>query len=597
MSQASVAAGTVIGRFLERADERGSQPFWYHQAGGRWLPISWTAARSEVIGLAAGLASLGIAPGERVGLVGANRPDWVIADYALQHIGAVVVPLYTTSPPDQIAQILSRTQARVCLADGDELLGRIREASVPGLQTVVALHLDEEEHGQLLGRGALIRRGKAWLRDNPEGLSDRLAALDPGKVATVIFTSGTGGDPKGAALSHRNLLWAADGAARAVGVRSREITLSYLPLAHAFERVVTTVVPLVATTQRWTCWFVDEIAKLPGALRSVRPTLFVAVPLVWARMQGRIQAEMRTAGFARRSLARLVLAAGESAVRHRDDDRAVPPPTRLGAGTAHLLGRRILKKVGLGRCWFAVSGAAPLQPETQQFFQALSLPLHQGWGLTETAALCTVQRPNDLEVGVVGAPLDGVEIRLGIEGEVLVRGPNVFVGYEAEPERTAEVFDQDGFFHTGDVGRLAEGGRLEIIDRLKDVIITAGGRKVAPRAIEERLRVESLIAGAMVFGEGRPYLTALISLDGQVAAGLVGSNPIEETGLWEHPKVHQRVARALATVNRSLSEPEQVHGFAILPFGFPDEALTPTLKLKRRVVEETFADVIEQLYA
>jgi long-chain acyl-CoA synthetase len=210
--------------------------------------------------------------------------------------------------------------------------------------------------------------------------------------------------------------------------------------------------------------------------------------------------------------------------------------------------------------------------------------------------LCTVQGADDLEVGVVGKPLDGVEVRLGLDGEVLVRGPNVFVGYEAEPERTAEVFDHDGFFRTGDVGRLADGGRLEIVDRLKDLIITSGGRKVAPRPIEDRLRADPLIDGAMVLGEGRPYVTALISLDGQTAAAAV-RNTDQGKGLWEHPKVHQRVERAIAAVNRSLAESEQIHGFAILPFGFPDEALTPTLKLKRRVVEEQFANIIEELYA
>ncbi len=535
---------------------------------------------------------MGIAHGERVGLMGPNLPEWVIADYAIQHLGGVVVPIYATSPPDQIAHILTRTRARVCIAYGDELLGKVREASVPGLQTVIALHWGEEEHGQVLGYGAICKRGDAWLDENPQGLTHRLANVDPGQIATIIFTSGTGGDPKGAVLSHRNLIWAADASARAVEVRPREITLSYLPLAHAFERVVTTVIPLVAATQRWTCWFVEQLEGLPAALRSVRPTILVAVPVVWTRMQDRIQAEMQTLGVARRSLNRLALAAGESAVRHRDDGRALPPLTRLGARSAKFVGRRVLKRMGLGRCWYAVSGAAPLPPPTQRFFQALGLPLHQGWGLTETAALCTVQRPDDLEVGLVGEPLDGVEVRLGIDGEVLVRGPNVFAGYEAEPA----PIDEDGFFHTGDVGRLAEGGRLEIIDRLKDVIITAGGRKVAPRPIEEKLGADPLISGAMVLGEGRPYLTALISIDGREAARLVGGQRHDEEGLWEHQKVHQRVARTVTALNRSLPDPEQVHQFAILPFGFPDEALTPTLKLKRRVVEDTFAGVIEGLY-
>ncbi len=597
MAEGEPDPGTVIGSFLDRAAQRGSQPLWYHQIDSRWLPISWESARSEVIRLAAGLASIGIAPGERVGLIGPNRPEWVIADYAIQHVGGVVVPIYATSPPDQIAHILTKTEARVCIAYGDEPLGRIREADVPGLETVVVLHWGDEEQDQFLGLDALHRRGEAWVNENPEGLADRLAGIDSEQIATIIFTSGTGGEPKGAVLSHRNLIWAANSSARAVGARAKEKTLSFLPLAHAFERVVTTVLPLVPATQRWTCWFVEELEDLPAALRSVRPTVFVAVPVVWVRMQDRIQTEMQSLWVGRRLLARMALSAGERSARHREQGWAVLPSTRLAGSTARILGRRVLKKVGLRRCWLAVSGAAPLPGPTQSFFQALGLPLQQGWGLTETAALCTVQRSNDFEVGVVGAPLEGVELQLGEDGEVLVRGPNVFIGYQAEPVLNAAVFDEDGFFHTGDVGHLTEDGRLVIIDRLNDVIITAGGRSIAPGPIESKFTSDPLISGMMVLGEGRAYLAALISLDSREASNLVGEERDDEQGLWEHPKVHRHVERAVAVVNRSLSDAEQIRRFAILPFGFPDEALTPSMKLKRRVVESTFSELIESLYA
>ncbi len=597
MAEGEPDPGTVIGSFLDRAAQRGSQPLWYHQIDSRWLPISWESARSEVVRLAAGLASIGIAPGERVGLIGPNRPEWVIADYAIQHVGGVVVPIYATSPPDQIAHILTTTEARVCIAYGDEPLGKIREADVPGLQTVVVLHWGDEEHGRFLGSNALRRRGEVWVNENPEGLADRLAGIDPEHIATVIFTSGTGDEPKGAVLSHRNLIWTADSTARAVGARAKEKTLSFLPLSHAFERVVTTVLPLVPATQRWTCWFVEELEDLPAALRSVRPTVFIAVPVVWVRMQDRIQTEMQSLWVGRRLLAQMALSAGEMSARHREQGWAVLPSTRMAGSSARVLGRRVLKKVGLGRCWYAVSGAAALPGITQGFFQALGLPLQQGWGLTETAALCTVQRRNDFELGVVGEPLEGVELRLGEDEEVLVRGPNVFTGYEAEPALSAAVFDEEGFFHTGDVGHLTEDGRLVIIDRLNDVIITAGGRSIAPRPIESKLTSDPLISGVMVLGEGRAYLAALISLDSREASNLVGEERADEQGLWEHPKVHQHVERAVAVVNRSLSDPEQIHRFAILPFGFPDEALTPSMKLKRRVVESTFSELIESLYA
>jgi long-chain acyl-CoA synthetase len=568
MTTAEVVPESVVGAFLDRARLRSGNPFWYHQISGRWTPITWAEAKTEVETFAAGFGAIGINTGERVGLIGANSPRWVIADYALQHLGAVPVPLYPTSAADQIEFILSKTGARVCVIDSDELLGRLREASLPNLQITVCLHRDEIEGEGLIGRRALLEKGQEWSQDWPDVLAARLAAIGLDDVATVIFTSGTDGDPKGAVLTHRNLMWSAQAAAEAVAVKDREITLSYLPLAHSFERVVTTVVPLVARSDRWTCWFVDDIQKLPAALRSVRPTIFVAVPLVWTRMQARILAESSRSWLVR----------------------------RLGSTVARFIGGRILRRLGLRRCWYAVSGAAPLPTETQSFFQSLGLPLHQGWGLTETAALCTVQTPDDLEVGVVGAPLRGVDVRLGIDGEVLVRGPNVFSGYEGEPELTASAIDADGFLHTGDIGRLVGDNRLAITDRLRDVIVTTGGRKVAPGAIEAKLTNDRIIAGAMVVGEGRSHLNVLISLDGAEASHVAGAAEAPG-GLWEHPKVHNRVARTVAAVNRSLPDAEQLHRFAILPFGFPDEVMTPSFKLKRRLVEDTFRETIEALYA
>lgn len=596
MSEGDSDSGTVVGRFLDRSAKRGSQPLWYRRLEHRWVPVSWNQARDEVVRLAAGLASLGIAPGERVGLMGPNLPDWVIGDYAIQHVGGVVVPLYANSPPEQIDHVLAKTKARVCLVYGDEALGSVRESELAGVDTVVVLHWSDQEQGIFVGRDNLLGRGENWAKKNPRGLTDRLAAVLPDAAVTVILTSGTGDEPKGVVLSHRNLLWAAEASVRAVGAGAREKTLSFLPLAHAFERVVTTVVPLAPTSKHWTVWFVEDMKDLPAALRTVRPTLFVAVPVVWQRMQTRIQTEMARMWIGRRILARVTLALGGVSAKHRQQGWTVLPKTRLAGASARILGRRVLNKVGLGRCWFAVSGAAPLPATTQFFFQALGLPLQQGWGLTETAALCTIQEHDDLELGVVGRPLEGVELRLGNENEVLVRGPNLFLGYEGEQELAAPLLDTNGFMHTGDIGRLTEDGRLMIIDRLNDVIITSGGRSVAPQEIEANLASDPLIDGTMVFGDGRDYIVALLSLNGREAANLAGADRRDDEGLWEHPRVRQHVERTVAAVNRTLHEGAQVRRFAILPFGFPDEALTPSMKLKRRVVEAVFEDLIESLY-
>ncbi len=588
MGQSRSRAETVIGRFLDRAEERGPQSVWYYQKSGRWQPMSWSSARAQVSRLAAGLAALGVEHGTRIGVVGANCPEWVISDYAIQHLGGVTVPLYPNSPVDQMASILQQTGTRICLVGNDELVEKLQDLEVP-LTHLITWHRPDE--GPVLGWESVMALGEAWEQQHPGGLEDRLAEVRAESPATVIFTSGTGGNPKGAVLTHQNLVWTAAAATQVVGTRSREVTLSYLPLAHAFERVVTTVIPLVAPGQRWTCWFVDDITRLPGALRGVRPTIFVAVPLVWERIQSRVEREIRNARRPQRWIAQLGLRAGQMAATPM-----APGVGKVGAATSKLVGGRTLKKLGLGRCWYAVSGAAPLAPDTQRFFQSLGLSLHQGWGLTETTALCTVQSPEQLDPGLVGRPLPGVEIKIGPDEEVLARGPNVFVGYEGLPDGDRPPFDQEGYFRTGDIGVVEEDGQLRIVDRIKDVIITSGGRKVSPRLLEEQLRSDPLVAGAVVLGEGRPYLVALIALDGPEAAKVAGSRE-DDTRLWEDPQVLELVGQVVERVNRGLAVPEQIHRYAVVPFGFPDEALTPTLKLKRRVVEAAFASTIEGLYA
>jgi long-chain acyl-CoA synthetase len=551
--------GTLVGAFRARAAERADRPLWFFQEGGRWEPTTWGSAREQVDTIAGALASLGVEPGQPVGLLGRNLPQWVAADYAIQQLGAVVVPLYANASVEQIGEVLGRSQAGLCLVESDEQGERVRQAGIAGL-TVAGLRSD-----------ALMEAGTSWLVSHHGDLERRAGTVQPDQLHSIIYTSGTTGEPKGVELSHHNLVWTTRQAARVIAFRPREVLLSYLPLGHVIERLTTTALPLIAPTATWHCWFVPELAGLPAALKRARPTIFAAVPSVFHKLQARVEAELRAAGGLRRIVARL---------------------------PGSLASRRILAKVGLDRCWYAISGAAPLAADTQRFFHRLGLPLHQGWGLTESTALSTLQAPDDLEAGVVGPPLPGVQLRLAADGEVLVRGPNVFRGYHLDAVGTAAVLDREGWLRTGDIGKLVEGGRLQIVDRKKNLIVTSGGRKIAPGQIEGRLTSEPLIEGAIVIGDRRPYLVALIAINAQIAAVVAARDPVAgEVGLWEHPAVREAVAGIVDRVNRALSEPESIRRWAVLPFGFPNEAMTPTLKLKRKVVEETFRRQIEALYA
>jgi long-chain acyl-CoA synthetase len=344
------------------------------------------------------------------------------------------------------------------------------------------------------------------------------------------------------------------------------------------------VVPFSEGGPQGTIYFVPSMERLPEALAAARPTIMASVPRVWEKVRARVMAAVEEDPRRAKSVRR-ALAAGMEAARRRDVGDPVPPRMRFGAWVArNVVGRKVRRELGLDRVHWAVCGAAPISLEVQYFVQALGIPLHQGWGMTETTSSGLVQTADDLEAGVVGVPLQDVEIRLDDDGEILIRGDNVFAGYYREPEATAAVLGDDGWFRTGDIGAWTEDGRLRIVDRKKDLIITAAGKNIGPQEIEKRLKADPLIGEAMIVGDRRPYLVALLSLDHDEVGGREGA------GIEDH------VAALIDEVNRAFSRPEQIKRWYIAPDGFPPEALTPTLKLKRRVVLAAFADQIEGMY-
>ena len=577
---------TIVARLVARASANPDAVAFMRpppRPGGAWAPVPWGEALDAVREIGAGLAGLGIEPGDRVALIGKNSPEWLAVDFAVQHIGAITVPLYTTFAPEQLAYVVNHAECRAYVFDDADQWERVRAIDVPTVEHFVAMEIEAGEGFTTVDD--LRATGRAKLGEDPGLLEDRLAGIGPDDPFSIIYTSGTTGPPKGAVLTHRNALWTADRVGEAVPFKGAEASVCYLPLSHVYERLSTTVVPFAENGPRdGVVYFVPTMERLPEALVAARPTIMASVPRVWEKVRARVMAQVEADRRRAKSVSR-ALAAGMEAARRRDAGQPVPLRMRLGAWTArNVVGRKVRSALGLDRVRWAVCGAAPISPDVQYFVQALGIPLHQGWGMTETTSAGVLQTDGDLEAGVVGVPLDDVEIRLDEDGEILIRGGNVFAGYYREPEATAAVLGADGWFRTGDIGAWTGDGRLRIVDRKKDLIITAAGKNIGPQEIEKRLKAHPLVAEAMVVGDGRPYLVALLSLDP------------DETGRLSEEAIREQVGRLVEEVNRAFSRPEQVKRWFVAPGGFPPEALTPTLKLKRRVVLEAFAVDIERLY-
>ena len=592
---------TIITRFQDRATLHENDALWHKFADGAWQTTTWSQARSWVEEIAAGLLALGIETGDRVGLVGVNDPSWVATDYGIQHCGAVGVPLYNTLSTEQTGYVLGHASARALFVDNQDQLDKALASNIPNVSKIIAHHLGDVDRGRVLGTDRLREMGRQWAADNIGALSDRMNSVSADDIFSIIYTSGTTGPPKGTVLTQANIIWTLDSALERLGLKNPvEHVVSYLPLSHIFERLTTSAAGLSAANNRFEYYFVPELPMLPDALKHARPTFFVGVPRVWEKFEARIKAEVAETPKARQRLFEWATNAGVESIRARDEGGRAGIGTSLGARVAaKLVGKKVFGELGLDRCHYAVSGAAPLAPDVQRFFQGMGLPLHQGWGMTETTAACTVQAPEDLHVGSVGQPLGGVELKLEDDGEIRVQGPNIFRGYYDEPDKTQEALSKDGWLATGDIGVLTPSGAVRIVDRKKDIIITAGGKNIAPQEIESRLKADGLIAEAIVIGDQKPFLVSLVSLDADEVRAFLhheGVEPESDAELYKHPKVLDHIDKVVEAVNAQFSRAESLRKWTIIDGGFPAEALTPTLKLKRNVVNGLFSDEIEALY-
>ena len=600
--------GQTLCTVLERnARVHGDLPALAWKRDGAWQQLNWRQYRERVAEVAMGLDSLGVGRGDFVAIMSRNRPEHLIADLAAVHLGATPVSLYNTLAPEQIAYIAEHCQAKVAVVEGREFMERWEKVKteLPSLRHVVLL----EDAGDFSGYPwvsaweGLVAGGRQALAGGPDRFDAGWRRAEPTDLATVLYTSGTTGPPKGVMTSHYNAMWTAAAVDRWADdpewvAGSKYV--SYLPLAHSLERLSGHYAGLWKPSCVYFCADLNSIIQV---LPEVRPFSFVAVPRLWEKAQSGIMAALAAEpNQRRRKLALGAIEAGREVVRLRQAGKPVPLGLRLRhAVFDRLVYAKVRERLGLDQCHVAFSGAAPLANDVMEFFLALGVPLREGYGLTESTAPATLNLRHRLKIGTVGPPLPGVEVRVASDGELLVRGGNIAAGYYKDPEQTAVTFDEEGWLHTGDIAQLDDEGWVRIVDRKKELIITAGGENISPANLENLLKAHPLIAQACVVGDRKPYPAALIVLDAEVAPGWAAQHGVPFDSL-ERFAADQRVVTEVQGVvdaaNRQVARAEQLKRFVILPseWGVESDELTPTLKLKRRVIHHKYAKDIERLY-
>jgi long-chain acyl-CoA synthetase len=583
----------TLADLLPRAAELyGQAPAIRFNQDGEWVSRSFEQVRDTGRSLALGLLELGIGKGDKVALLANTRPEWTYCDFAALSLGAVVVPIYQTNSPEECQYVLENSDAKLVVVEDGEQLEKIRtvRASLPLLEQVVLIDGEGEDAVSLDG---LAARGAA--RDAAEW-EQCWRAVVPQDVCTLIYTSGTTGPPKGCILTHGNYRAMLDMVNQTSVVMPEDVTYLYLPLAHAFALLIQLGSFDLGATLAY--WQRDALKILPD-LAEVRPTYFPSVPRVFEKIYTTATSSMEKAGGLKKAVFDWSIRIGG---RVREAERAGRRPGPALRAQHALADRQVLSKIrGLfgGKLRLAVSGAAPINPDILRFFDAAGVLVLEGWGMTETSTAATISTPEDFRIGTIGKPFPGCEVRIAADGEILVKGPNVFQGYYKNEKATSETI-VDGWLHTGDLGEVDADGFIKITGRKKDIIITAGGKNITPANLENEIKQHPLVSQCVVIGDRRPYLVALVTLDPEEAAAYARERglPEDPERLAADPGVREAIEAHVAKINERFARVEQVKKIAILRHDLSQERgeLTPTLKVKRAAVAAKHEREIEQLY-
>jgi len=585
---------TIMSVLERTARDQGDRPAMRVKDGGQWQTTTWKEYRDQAWLAARGFLRLGLAPRQGVAIMGFNRPEWFLSDVGAIAAGGIPAGIYTTNALEQCQYIADHAEAAVAVVENTHYLDVFRQIRdrLPHLKAIVLMTGSAAEEGvytwqQLLDLGAQVPE---------EELRRRIDSQTPEALCTLIYTSGTTGPPKAVMLSHHNVTWTTQRVVEAYGVNAEDAMLSYLPLSHIAEQVVS----LHCSMAVGGCaWFAESIEKLGENLREARPSFFFAVPRVWEKMQAAIQA----AGAQNTGLKKKIAAwaRGVGLAGGRADQEGRPKPILYPVAN-QLVFSKVREKLGLDRARVCSTSTAPISVETLEFFASLGIPILEVYGMSECTGPATLSAPDHYRYGKVGRAIAGTEVVTADDGEVLMRGPHIFLGYFKNEEATRETVDEAGWLHSGDIGEIDADGFLKITDRKKELIITSGGKNIAPAIIEGKLRQIPAVSQGVVIGDRRNYLVALLTLDPTRAAAegqAAGSPARTPEALATCPVFRQYLEKQVEGVNTTLARYETIKKFVLLPreLSIDEGELTPTMKLKRRVVNQKFADEIERLYA
>jgi long-chain acyl-CoA synthetase len=599
----AMGSRTICDLLDHTAAEAGDAPAFSNEAGDSWQTLTWAQTHRQVRELAAGFAALGLAPGERVALMLPNCTEHVLADQAAVHAGGLGVTIYATLAPEQIAFVAGDCDARIAVVDGAGELARWQPvlAQLPGLKTIIVRDAAACPAGEpYLTWDAFAALGKERYAADPDLVGERVAAITIDDPVALLYTSGTTGNPKGVLLTHRNVGYELASAQGMGLIPDRARWVSYLPLAHIAERMFSIYLPIHMGTHVHFCPDPTQLVRVVG---KVRPNGFFGVPRVWEKIRAGIESLFTLEqDEAKRAAVAKAMDTGRRYVEACQYGHTMPPglEAEFAAADAAVLAP-IRGLLGLGEAEVVSSAAAPLPPEVAAFFSGLGMKILDIYGMTETTGAFTTNTPEAFKLGTVGRPYPGMEVRIAEDGEILVRGPLTTPGYLNRPDLTADLIDADGWLHTGDIGRLDEDGFLSVVDRKKELIITAGGENIAPAGIESLLVAHPLVGQALAYGDRRKYVVALLTLDGEVAPAWAKTRGIDSGSLAElaaDPVVLAEVGAAVSAANERLARVQQVKQWRLLPVEWTAETeeLTPTLKLRRRIVHAKYADVLDTLY-
>jgi long-chain acyl-CoA synthetase len=602
------SGGTVVSyanlahMFFTRAAELADRPRYRVFDQGAWREVTWTAMAERVRSLAAALIEDGVRPGDRVALLSGTRPEWMEIDLAILATGAVTIPVYPSVLADECGYVITNAGADRIVVENAKQRAKVEQVSregfeLDGLRRPVPLRSIVSIEGSGPGTLAdmLARGAAARVRLDAE-IDRRVAALDRSALATIVYTSGTTGPPKGVPQTHGNHLATVESALRIRTLEPGDVDFFFLPLAHSFARMIEYLGFAAGTTTV----FARSIDTLIEDLPTTKPHVVPAVPRVYEKIYARVLANREKGSAVQKAIFDAAVAIGRQRCAYVEAGQAVPVWLRAADAVAHQLVFARIHAVLGGNVRFMLSGGAPLARDIAAFFHAVGLPIFEGYGLTETTPALTVNHPAAFRLGTVGRALDCCEIRIADDGEILARGANVASGYYARPEATAEAWDPDGWFHTGDIGEIDADGFLRITDRKKDLLKTSGGKYVAPQKVENLLKLQPHVSHAVVIGDNRKYCTALVTLDQPEVEAWAKSKGIAVSGdaLAGHPEVQKLIEAEVAAMNQHLASWESIKYVRVLPGDFSPETgeLTPSLKVKRKVIATRYADVIESMY-